>query len=223
MAVVCFMPSETLVTLGNGNAEKCLILLHGLTLSGNQFAPVGKFLLSQLGNDWQIILPTAPMQKVTWLDGQTTTAWFDLPYGRFDDNQDEVGITQANAYIHSLIDGLILGGVNPKKIVIGGFSQGGALALLSALTYPKRLGGAACLSGYLPIADKLSECLQQDKNLPLLLAHGTEDVPIRIDLAEISAKWLKKQGFDVRFRAYPIGHTLDEQELFDVVDWLRHL
>lgn len=225
MAVQNFMPSEKPVTLGRDDAEKRLILLHGLTLSGRQFVPVGRFLLERLNGDWQIILPTAPVQAVTWAGGQHTTAWFDLPHGRFDRNQDEAGLNQAKDYIHTLIDEALSDGITSRNIVIGGFSQGGALALLSALTYPDTLGGAVCLSGYLPIADKPNTLngLQRDEKFPVLLAHGQYDEPIEPILAEEAAGVLQNNGFDVDFKTYPIGHTIVENELCDTADWLETL
>ncbi|ULJ59531.1 alpha/beta hydrolase [Wielerella bovis] len=222
MATHNFMPSEKPIILGHQHAPKVLILIHGLTLSGRQFVPIGEFLLAHLGQEWQVILPTAPVQRVTWLGGQMTTAWFDLPVGRFDKNQDETGLNQANHYLHRLINELVQTGVNPSNIVLGGFSQGGALALLSALTYPARLGGAVCLSGYLPMADKLGNALQRLDKLPILMAHGTNDEPIDISLANNAVLILQNDGFDVAFKSYPIGHTIDERELLDVANWLKN-
>lgn len=222
MAITELTPSAQPIVLGHQNAPKVLILIHGLTLSGRQFVPIGQFLLSSLGQNWQIVLPTAPIQKVTWLGGQMASAWFDLPVGRFDKNQDETGLNQAKTYIHSLIDELVQIGVNPKNIVLSGFSQGGALALLSALTYPARLGGAVCLSGYLPMADKLGNALQRADKSPILLAHGTHDEPIDISLAKNADLMLQNNGFTVNFNTYPIGHSIDERELFDVADWLKN-
>lgn len=223
MAMLDFTPSAQPIVLGHQNAPKVLILIHGLTLSGRQFVPIGQFLLSSLGQNWQIVLPTAPIQKVTWLGGQMASAWFDLPVGRFDKNQDKTGLNQAKTYIHSLIGELVQIGVNPKNIVLGGFSQGGALALLSALTYSAELGGAVCLSGYLPMADKLGEFLQRLDKLPILMAHGTNDEPIDISLAKNAVSILQNDGFTVNFNTYPIGHSIDERELFDVADWLKQL
>lgn len=222
MAMLDFTPSAKPIILGEQNASKVLILIHGLTLSGRQFAPIGEFLLAHLGQNWQVILPTAPMQRVTWLVGQVATAWFDLPKGRFDKNQDETGLNQAKTYLHRLIDTLVQTGVNPSHIVLGGFSQGGALALLSALTYPAELGGAVCLSGYLPMVDKLGEFLQRLDKLPILMAHGTNDEPIDISLAKNAVSILQNDGFDVAFKSYPIGHTIDETELLDVANWLKN-
>jgi phospholipase/carboxylesterase len=210
------------VVLGRQITRKILILLHGLTLSGRQFAPVGQFLLNRLGGDWRIILPTAPVQAVTWTGGQHTTTWFDLPHGRFDRNQDEAGLNQAKDYVHTLIDEALSDGITSRNIVIGGFSQGGALALLSALTYPDTLGGAVCLSGYLPIADQLNG-LQRDEKFPLFVAHGSQVVPIEPSLAENAVGVLQNNSFEVAFKTYPIGHTLDETELTDVADWLKTL
>lgn len=162
------------------------------------------------------------MQAVTWADGQHTTAWFDLPHGRFDRNQDEAGLNQAKAYVHTLIDEALSDGITSRNIVIGGFSQGGALALLSGLTYPDTLGGAVCLSGYLPIADQLNG-LQRDEKFPVLLAHGQFDEPIDVSLAEEAVGVLQHNGFEAAFKTYPIGHTLNEAELTDVADWLKML
>lgn len=183
--------------------------------------PIGNALLHHLGKDWQIILPTAPIKQVTWLGGKTANAWFDLPIGSFDKNEDETGIWQAQSYAHRLIDQLVLDGIHSQNIAIGGFSQGGALALLSTLTYPKPLGGAVCLSGYLPLADSLPQYLQN--RLPIRFAHGTNDVPIPIELAQRSAQLLKEAGCDVELKVYPIGHSIDERELAETADWLGAL
>ena len=198
MVIANFVPSAKPIVLGNSSANKCLILIHGLTLSGRQFMPIGEFLLANLGEDWQIILPTAPTQQVTWTGGQITTAWFDLPHGRFDNHQDEAGLNQANAYIQSLIDEQIQRGIKHKNIVIGGFSQGGALALL----------------------DKLGDFLQKTDKLNIFIAHGVDDKPIDISLAQNAVDILQNNGFEVDFKTYPMGHTIYEDELNDVVMWL---
>ncbi|HGO5853204.1 TPA: alpha/beta hydrolase [Mannheimia haemolytica] len=221
MAILDFIPSARPIMLGKQTAKNTLILLHGLTLSGRQFVPIGNTLLDHLGEDWKIILPTAPIQRVTWLAGQMANAWFDLPMGSFDKNEDKTGLHQAKDYVHRLVDEQMAKGVNPKHIIVGGFSQGGALALLSVLTYRKELGGAVCLSGYLPLADNLPQYLKH--RLPVLFAHGTNDVPIPLDLAQHSVQLLKETGCDVELKVYPIGHSIDERELAEMADWVKRL
>lgn len=104
--------------------------------------------------------------------------------------------------------------------MIGGFSQGGVLALLSALTCSNTFGGAVCLSGYLPMADKLSDFLQKADKLNIFIGHGIDDKPIDISLAQNTVDILQNNGFDVDFNTYPMEHTIYEDELNDVVTWL---
>ena len=137
--------------------------------------------------------------------------WFDIFAlgGNVDDlrsRQDEKGILQTREYLNGLVKAEIDAGIPSERIVLGGFSQGAAMSLFSALTGPVKLAGVVGLSSWVPLDSKLSEFLQEsdfNKQTPILMCHGTNDVVVPTELGKLSYDLLKSSGFDVTFKLYP--------------------
>jgi len=160
---------------------------------------------------------------VTINQGFVMRAWFDIRTADIGAEVDEKGIRAAAELVNDLIDGEIDNGIAPERIVLAGFSQGGAIVLQAGLRYPKQLGGIIAMSTFLPMADSL-ENEKSDANaaIPILLAHGSEDPVVPVDLAYRTQKVLEREGYEVEWHEYKgMAHSVSEQEIFHLAEWLE--
>ena len=121
-------------------------------------------------------------------------------------NQDEPGILRSRDYFNTIIKEEVNKGVKPSRIVLGGFSQGGAMALFTGITNTQKIGGIFALSSYLPLSDQVKDLIPEDcpnRQIPIFMAHGTADVVLKCDAGKKSADYLKELGHDVEFHTYP--------------------
>jgi phospholipase/carboxylesterase len=208
------------------NPTASVIWMHGLGADGNDFAPV----VPELGlGDLlgiRFIFPHAPMMPVTINNGLMMRAWYDVTYedleGRSRKNPDEKGVRASQAAIEKLIARENLRGVPARKIVVAGFSQGGAIALHTGLRHSERLAGVMALSTYLPLADSLpAEASAANKDLPIFLAHGTYDAVIPFAMATASHTKLGERNYPVEWHQYPMEHSVCMNEIADIGKWLR--
>ncbi|PSJ80154.1 alpha/beta hydrolase [Neisseria iguanae] len=199
--------------------QSAVILLHGLTASGQAFVPIAHYLQQYLP-DTRFVLPTTPVRAVAWAGRQRVTAWYDLNGDNFTRNEDADGILQSAAYVQGLVDELIQRGIAPHTIAIGGFSQGGAISLLGGLLYPQRLAGLFSLSSYLPLPavwqDKQAD---SNRNTPIFIAHGDNDQPIPFAHSQ-AGYHLLSQNHELDLHRYSMGHEVVTQELDDLGAWL---
>lgn len=206
------------------NAEKInasIIWLHGLGSDGYDFEPiVQKLNLSNV----RFILPHAPEMAVTRNSGYIMPAWYDL-YGVTGSSQeDEVGIKTSQTYINSLIQKELDRGISANRIVLAGFSQGGAIALYTALRYPKKLAGILALSTYLPVKTKLAaEANPANATIPIFMAHGVYDDVISMDLCKISLQALQSNHLTVDWHEYNMAHSLCAEEIVDIRHFLQKI
>lgn len=201
-----------------------IIWLHGLGADGHDFESIVDEL--RLPEKFQIkfIFPHAPIQPVTINGGFPMRAWFDIISLDRNATQDVAGIRQAQQSIEALIRQTINAGIPSDKIIIGGFSQGGALALHLAIRHEQKLAGAIGLSTYLPIADSApAEKHQNNANLPIFLAHGTQDNIVPLQFGEVSHQVLDQLGYPVTWKTYPIGHTVCAEEIQNVSHWIQRV
>jgi phospholipase/carboxylesterase len=199
----------------------CIIWLHGLGADGHDFAP----LIPQLGivreYGVRVVLPHAPERPVTVNDGMVMPAWYDVLARDFRYGEDTDGIRQSQQQIVALIEREVAAGIVPQRIILAGFSQGGAIALHTGLRYPQRLGGILALSTYLPLPDLLvSEASPANRATPILLAHGTFDPVVPLSLAEQTRRILNANGYPVAWHSYPMQHSVCPDEIRDIRDWL---
>lgn len=209
---------DTPVKIGNDNATYRVIWLHGLGADGYDFRPIVEMLALP---DHSFILPHAPYQPVTINNGYEMRAWYDI-YGLTQDSQqDEAGIRKTQAYIESLIEEEIAKGTPSRNIILAGFSQGGAIALQTALRYNKKLCGVIALSTYLPLKNSLAtEKSTENQAVPILMAHGIYDEVIAIETCRLSLATLQAQQYKVYWHEYPIGHSVSPDEVEEIRSFL---
>ena len=193
-----------------------VIWLHGLGADGHDFEPIVPEL--RLPKPVRFVFPHAPVRPVTINQGMRMRAWYDiLQFGG--GAEDEAGIRASQ----KLVEGLIQA-EKGKKIVLAGFSQGGAIVLQTALRHPERLAGVLALSTYLPIAATVAaERNPANQELPIFMAHGQFDDIIPIDRAERSRDFLAKLGYNVEWHAYPMPHSVCAPEIDDISRFLARI
>ena len=198
-----------------------VIFLHGLGADGFDFKDI--FTKPQF-KKIRFILPHAPYQPVTINQGYEMRAWYDLYDLSFENDEDELGMERSSLSINKLIEDQISFGIPSEKIIIGGFSQGAAMSFYLGLKYPKKLGGIAALSGYLPLKDKLTDSLKGElANMPIFMAHGLYDNVIEIGIADSSFEKLSKEFNSASFLKYPMGHEVCEKEIDDLSIFFNQL
>ena len=169
------------------------------------------------------VFPNAPKIPVTINMGLIMRAWYDVT-GFEARGEDEKGIRQSAALINQLVTREVGRGVSTDRIVLAGFSQGGAMALFSALRYPEALAGVLCLSGYLLLQETLeAEVNTCNPKLPIFQAHGTHDDIVPYTLGRGSHDRLQEIGYPVDWHEYPMAHQVCMEELRDIGDWLTSL
>lgn len=195
-----------------------VIFLHGLGADGHDLAP----LAAELGLPGvRFVFPHAPVRPVTINNGYRMRAWYDLVSRDILQGEDAAGIQVSTQQVCALIRRELEQGVAAERIVLAGFSQGGAIALHTGLRYPQRLAGILALSTYLPLATSVrEEAASANAETPILMAHGTEDDVVPYPAGEKSQRLLTSLGYDVRWRSYPMPHTLCAAEIADVAVWL---
>ncbi len=215
------MSLETIELHPAGVAATSIIILHGLGADGTDFLSFGDQLdLSALG-PVRFILPRATVRPVTINNGYKMRAWYDVLGTQIDRREDEAGLRESMREVQALIDRERARGVAANRIVLGGFSQGCAMALLAGLRYPERLAGLVCMSGYLPLAGSTA-AERHDANalVPIFMAHGQRDGVIPIDRASASRDALAKLGYSVQWHEYPMEHSVCMEEVQALNAWL---
>lgn len=198
-----------------------VIWLHGLGADGHDFAPIVPELVAA---DWpavRFVFPHAPVRPVTVNSGMPMRAWYDIVAFDLLARQDEAGIRASIAAVEALIARENERGVPDERIVLAGFSQGGAIALAAGLRHAKRLAGIVALSTYLPLADTLAaERSTANADVPIFQAHGTFDPVVIPPRGSDSRDLLQSLGYHVEWHAYPMAHAVCPQEIADLRAWL---
>lgn len=212
-------PLETLEIAHSQQPTASVIWMHGLGADGYDFEPVVRELDLP---EFRFILPHAPHRSVTLNSGYQMRAWYDLYGLEAGSAQDDAGIRETQHQIEALIAKEKARGIAPERIVLAGFSQGGAIALHTALRYPQRLAGVMGLSTYLPLKTLLAaEANPANADLPVFLAHGTYDSVISLEVARASAELLRQRGYPVTWVAYPMAHSVCMEEIGDIRRFLQ--
>ena len=198
-----------------------VIWLHGLGADGNDFAPIVPELVSPQWPALRFVFPHAPVRPVTVNGGMPMRAWYDI-YG-FDlvARQDEAGIRQSIAQVEALIAREQERGVPSERILLAGFSQGGAIALAAGLRHPQKLAGIIALSTYLPMADALAgERSAANDAVPIFWGHGTLDPVVILQRGLDSRAVLEALGYTVAWHTYPMPHSVCPEEIVDLRHWI---
>lgn len=212
---------ETLEITTGKTIDASIIWLHGLGADGHDFEPIAAAL--NLPNT-RFIFPHAPYRSVTLNNGYEMRAWYDLYGLSLDSQQDEAGIRQSQSEIEALISAEASRGIRTERIVLAGFSQGGAIALHTALRYPQKLAGVLALSTYLPLKSILAkEAHQANHEIPIFMAHGSFDNVIAPAIAQASAQTLMQNGYQPLWHEYPMAHSVCDEEISDIRLFLQSI
>lgn len=202
-----------------------IIVLHGLGADGNDFVPIAQELdLGPIG-PVRFVFPSAPVRPVTINGGYAMRAWYDIyPPGSSPGVprlEDEAGLRQSSAIVQQLLDREVERGVPSHRVVLMGFSQGCAMALMAGLRAPQPLAGIVGLSGYLPLADAaLAERHPANHSTPVFMAHGRQDPVVEMARGEASRDALLAWGQAVEWHSYPMAHSVCAEEVSDLNRWL---
>jgi phospholipase/carboxylesterase len=202
-------------TITADKPDASILWLHGLGADGSDFAPIADELALPLAV--RFVFPHAPSMPVTVNGGYVMPAWYDIYSQDIAGVQDELGIRRAQSMLTALIEREKSRGIRAERIVVAGFSQGGAIALQTALRHPDRLAGVLALSTYLPLEGSLAkERSEASRDLPVFMAHGRYDTVIPQQVAEISRNKLKLAGCLVEWHEYPMMHSVCGEEIGDI-------
>jgi phospholipase/carboxylesterase len=207
------------IEIETGPAPKAAVIwLHGLGADGHDFEPIVPELA--LGQPVRFVFPHAPVRPVTINQGMRMRAWYDIfQFGG--GAEDGAGIRASQALVEELVKQQDL---PANRIVLAGFSQGGAIVLQAALRHTERLAGVLALSTYVPLAATLeAERAAANADLPILMAHGLYDDIIPLARAEQSRRLLESLGYPVEWHAYPMPHAVCPQEIADISTFLRRI
>lgn len=204
-------------------ATASVIWLHGLGADGHDFESIVPEL--DLSQQVRFIFPHAPIRPITIYQGYEMRAWYDVFQMDFSKTfTDEEGIRESSSAIDQLIDHEIQTGISSNRIILAGFSQGGAIVLHAGLRYPTKLGGLLVLSSYLPLANTLQkEASKANQTTPILMLHGIVDNIIPIQIAQKSYELLFEANYPVKWNDYPMQHCICTQEIEDIKKWLKNL
>ena len=198
-----------------------VIWLHGLGADGNDFVPIVPELRLPDSLGIRFLFPHAPVRPVTCNGGYEMRAWYDI-YSLDDlENEDEAGLLDSQQRVEALIASENERGIPSQRIVLMGFSQGGAIALHAGLRHPQRLAGIGALSSYLPLHNSPAEDYSPENiNTPIFMAHGLQDPVVKYQHGKSSHALLTKMGHSINWKDYSMEHSVCEEEITDISNWL---
>lgn len=204
-----------------GPADAAVILMHGLGADGHDFETLVFELRLPAASAIRWVFPHAPIRPVTLNGGMPMRAWFDIVGLDRRSEEDESGIRESAEAVRALVEREKERGIPAKRIVLAGFSQGGAMALHTALRENEGLAGIVALSTYLPLDGTLeAEAHPANTAVPIFQAHGTGDPLVPITLGEAARDRLRARGYEVDWRTYPMPHSVCAEEVADLREWL---
>lgn len=207
-----------------GAPEASIIWLHGLGADANDFVPMAEQfdLLKKL--KIRFVFPYAPVRAITVNSGMKMRGWYDIFDLSISRKEDEQGIKDSHRLVSLLIAREESLGIPSNKILLGGFSQGAAIALYLGLRHPKKLGGIIALSGYLPLPITLKEeGIKPINTPPIFMAHGLYDPVVPLMLAEMSKEQLEGLGYKIDWHSYPMPHTVLPEEIKDIDKFIANI
>jgi phospholipase/carboxylesterase len=206
----------------DGKPDAVIIVLHGLGADGSDFAGIVPELRLPDTLCVRFLFPHAPSIPVTINNGFVMPAWYDILEADVGRRVDDVQLRASAAAIHKMIDQQLELGIASDRIILGGFSQGGAVVLEAALTYPKPLGGLLSMSSYFATADSIKPH-PANRNLPIMICHGSYDQIVTESRGKACRDQLVSMGYRTEFRTYPMEHSVCLEEIRDVSRWLQDL
>ncbi|MEO0615892.1 MAG: alpha/beta fold hydrolase [Pseudomonadota bacterium] len=214
------MPQPVVIETG-ASPDAAVILLHGLGADGHDFEPIVSEMRLPAGARWRFVFPHAPHQPVTINGGLSMPSWYDILGLDRNSQVDEAGIRESVEFLRGLIAEQQTAGIARERIVVAGFSQGGAVALFSSLTDETPVAGVLALSTYLPLSDTVArEHANHGDALPILMVHGEYDPVLPLPLASQSRDAIQAMGYTVRWQTYPMPHSVCAEEIELMREWL---
>ena len=219
---------ETVEIGGGERPDGTVIWLHGLGGDGHGWEPIVAELKLDQYADIRFVFPHAPVRPVTINGGMSMRAWYDVISLDRDGLQDEVGIRDSAATLKRLVEREHDRGIDYDRIVLTGFSQGGAIAIHTAIRFPERLAGLMALSTWIPLESTIdAEVIQisesQPRDLPVLIAHGSFDTVLPIIAGQHARDLMSKMGFEVQWHDYPMAHDICTKEIAEIRKWLLNI
>ena len=213
------------IETGQGEPQGSVIWLHGLGADGHDFEPIVPELRLPDELSLRFVFPHAPVRPVTLNGGMSMRAWYDIFTLDRDGPTDDAGVRDSGAILDALMQREQDRGIAANKIVVAGFSQGGAIAMYAALRSKQKLAGLMALSTYLPISKAFQDEVVDSADsghtdLPIFMAHGSLDPMLPMALGRDSADLLIANGFDVEWHDYPMAHSVCAEEIGDIRTWL---
>lgn len=203
------------------NPVASVVVLHGLGADGSDFLPIADQLDLSGAGPVRFVFPHAPVMPVTINGGMRMRAWYDIVGSDLARREDERGLRASQAMVEAVLARERERGIDAGRIVLAGFSQGCAMALLTGLRHGERLAGIAGLSGYLPLAASLAaERDPANAQVPVFLAHGIRDGIVPLARGRASRDALLALGYPVEWHEYPMEHSVSAEEISDLERWL---
>jgi phospholipase/carboxylesterase len=203
-------------------ARSTVILLHGLGADGNDFVPMVAELKLPAEMAVRFVFPNAPAIPVTINGGYVMPAWYDITEINIDRKIDAAQLIASAENIRLLIDRETDRGIPSERIVLAGFSQGGAVAYQTALTYMQPLAGLLCMSSYFATRETITPN-SANRNLPIFICHGTQDPMVPERMGREAQRELTDRGYAVEYQSYPMEHAVCAREIGDIARWLQRV
>ena len=213
---------ETIERETGADPRWSVLWLHGLGADGNDFVPI---LPELVRRDWpaiRFVFPHAPVRAVTINGGARMRAWYDIRDMNLANRADSEGVAESVAQVEALIEREAQRGIAADRLLLAGFSQGGAITLAAGITRSRPLAGLIALSTYLPMTPAQAQAALKPEaaSQPVFMAHGQFDPVVPYAGGESSAAALKQCGFDVQWHRYPMQHAVCAEEIRDLGDWM---
>lgn len=216
------IPATVEVNPPGKKADAVVIWLHGLGADGHDFVPIVEHFNFQEDNSVRFVFPHAPIRPITVNDGMEMRGWYDIATLDFSEDEDVEGILASEKLIRHLIERELEQGVHANRIVLAGFSQGGAMALHVGLRFEQTLGGIIALSSYLPLANRLAdEYHSSNRSTPIFMAHGLFDPVVPLAMGQQSERCLSSFNYPVKWHTYPMPHAVLPEEISDIGQYLQ--
>lgn len=214
---------ESIIIETDTQPDAAVIWLHGLGADGNDFVPiVDQLQLSHLAI--RFIFPHAPVRPITINEGYPMPGWYDISSLSIADQEDEAGIKESSAILKLMCEEQEADGIDASRIVVAGFSQGGAIALHCGCRYPKQLAGIMALSTYNPLSGSFDDEISNTATeVPVFMAHGRQDEVIKYEYGRQSMEQLEAHNMEVHWHEYDMEHAVCPDEISHIRQWLSDI
>ncbi len=215
---------ESIIIETNPQPDAAVIWLHGLGADGNDFVPIIEQMQLPANMGIRFVFPNAPIRPITINQGYPMPGWYDVSSLSIVEQEDEAGIRESSAILKQLCQAEEKKGISPERIVVAGFSQGGAIALHCGCRYPQTLAGIMALSTYMPLPDTLDdEFSDAARYTPVFMAHGRQDDVVAFEYGHKSMELLEARGMQVEWHEYDMAHSVCMEEIIHIRQWLMNI